>query len=69
MTAAKRPRKGNPVAEAVEKVGGPIEAAAICRVTTTAVYRWLRVGRIRDAIPCLKLAKASGVPPEALANL
>jgi len=45
------------VDDAVQKVGGVIDASAAGRVTTTAVYRWLQVGRIRDAKPLLLLAE------------
>ncbi len=54
------------VDEAVQKVGGVIDASAAGRVTTTAVYRWLRVGRIRDAKSLLLLAeKAEPNDPRA----
>ncbi len=43
--------------DAVQRVGGVIDASAAGRVTTTAVYRWLQVGRIRDAKPLLLLAE------------
>jgi hypothetical protein len=44
--------------EAVERLGGVINVSHACQVTTTAVYRWQRIGRIRDAEPLLALAEA-----------
>lgn len=67
--------KANAVTQAVEKVGGVVQAAAIMRVQPATVYRWLREGSVYQLVPALRLAKATSMPverfapPDALAGL
>ncbi len=67
--------KANAVAQAVEKVGGVVQAAATMRVQPVTVYRWRRKGSIPLLVPAMRLAKATGtpiekfMPPDALAGL
>jgi hypothetical protein len=56
--------KANGVREAVERVGGVIEASALLRVSNVAVFRWMRTGRVPSLDAALKLSRASGVPIE-----
>jgi hypothetical protein len=67
-----RPGKQNPVEQAVAKVGGAVQACAICRVTPATLYDWRRKGYIRLLGPALRLARAAGMrvedfaPPDAV---
>ena len=58
----------NSVREAVEKVGGIIEACALLKVSNRTLARWLATGSIRRLDVALKLAKASGIPLERFAR-
>ena len=64
---AKAERKTT-VARAVEAVGGPTKAAAICGVSNTAIHNWLRKGRVTSLRSALKLAERSGIPIEEFAE-
>ncbi len=57
-------RGGNPVARAVEAVGGPTRAARICDVSNSAIHKWINAGSISLLRYALALSKASGVPIE-----
>jgi hypothetical protein len=59
--------KPNPVEQAVAKVGGAVQACAICRVTPATLYDWRRKGYIRLLGPALRLARAAEMPVEAFA--
>jgi hypothetical protein len=54
----------NPVAEAIEKVGGAVQACAIARVTPTTLYDWRRRGYVRLLGPAIRLARAAEMPIE-----
>jgi len=54
--------EANVAAQAVEKVGGIIEACAILKVSNRTLARWMQRGRIPLLEPALKLAEASGIP-------
>jgi hypothetical protein len=60
-------RKPNPVEQAVAKVGGAVQACAICRVTPATLYDWRRKGYIRLLGPALRLARAADMLVEAFA--
>ena len=59
----------NPVARAIKKVGGPLEASFICRVSTNMLHIWRRRGVIKDARVAVLLSKASGIPVSELAGV
>jgi hypothetical protein len=61
----KSPAK-NAVEQAVDKVEGVIQAAALMRVSPQTVYEWMRKGRITLAQPAARLARASGIKHEDL---
>ena len=63
MAKTRRPAP-NAVREAVEKVGGIIEACAILKVSNRTLARWMADGRIPLLDPALKLAEVSGIPVE-----
>jgi len=74
MPAARKPVplifrtvKPNPVEQAVAKVGGAVQACAICRVTPATLYDWRRKGYIRLLGPALRLARAAEMPVEVFA--
>jgi len=69
MAGAGSRRRGetNWVAEAITRVGGIVQAAAICRVRQATLYDWKKKGAIRLLAPALRLAKASNIPVERLA--
>jgi hypothetical protein len=52
------------VREAVERVGGIIDACALLRVSNVTLFRWMKIGSIPNLDLALKLSKASGVPVE-----
>jgi transcriptional regulator with XRE-family HTH domain len=54
----------NAVREAVERVGGIIEASALLRVSNVTISRWMRTGWIPNLDAALKLAEESGIPVE-----
>jgi hypothetical protein len=56
--------KPNAVREAVEHLGGVIEASALLRVSNVTVFRWMRLGYVPNLAAALKLARASGFPVE-----
>jgi transcriptional regulator with XRE-family HTH domain len=60
----RNPAQPNAVREAVEQVGGIIEASALLRVSNVTISRWMRMGRIPNLDAALKLSKASGFPVE-----
>jgi hypothetical protein len=60
----RRKRKGNSVARAVSRVGGPTKAATICRVSNSAVHNWIQSGNIGLLRHALRLSRASGIPIE-----
>jgi hypothetical protein len=60
-------RKPNAVDQAVAKVGGAVQACAICRVTPATLYDWKRKGYIRLLGPALRLARAAGMRVEEFA--
>ncbi len=59
--------KTNAVAQAIDKVGGGMKAAAIMGVQLATAYRWKKAGVIPLLVPALRLAKAAGVPVEKFA--
>jgi hypothetical protein len=59
--------KANPVEQAVARVGGAVQACAICRVTPATLYDWRRKGYIRLLGPALRLARAAEMPVEVFA--
>jgi hypothetical protein len=59
--------KPNPVEQAVAKVGGAVQACAICRVTPATLYDWRRKGYIRLLGPALRLARAAEMSVEVFA--
>jgi hypothetical protein len=58
----------NPVREAVEKVGGIIEACAILKVSNRTLARWLAAGHVPQLDAALRLAQASGMPVQRFAR-
>ena len=59
----------NPVAAAIERVGGMVAASAICRVSNNTMCLWRNKGCVTKAAPAVLLANASGIPVEALAGV
>ena len=49
----------NPIKKAVDKVGGVRKAAAICGVSTQAVYLWIKAGRLNGLREAFLLADAA----------
>jgi hypothetical protein len=64
MKRPKRKKEENPVARAVELVGGPTKAARLCGVSNAAVHYWIQSGSVRLLRHALHLSRASGVPIE-----
>jgi len=64
---AKRP--GNAVADAIERIGGVVRAATVCRVSEATLRRWCRKGRVRLLGPAVRLSKAAAISIERLAGL
>lgn len=60
-------KRDNAVRQAVEKVGGLTQAAAICRVRERTVDRWRKDGKIPDLPAALRLAARAGIPVERFA--
>jgi hypothetical protein len=58
----------NAVREAVDRVGGIIEASALLRVSNVTISRWIRAGRIPNLDAALKLAEASGCPVQSFSR-
>ena len=56
----------NAVSDAVDKVGGPVQAAAIMHCSVDTVYKWREAGEIRLAKPAYLLWKKTGLPLEEL---
>jgi len=57
-------KKNNAVERAVSAVGGPTKAAGICRVSNTAIHKWIRRGSVSLLKHALRLSRASGIPIE-----
>lgn len=52
--------------KAVSLAGGQSATARICRVSQTAVWKWLQSGKRLPAEHVLPMAAATGVPPHQL---
>jgi hypothetical protein len=50
----------NPVAQAVELVGGPTQASFTCRVSAATIYQWRKLGYVPDAKSAVLLSRATG---------
>ncbi len=61
-------KRKNWVAEACERVGGVLQAAAIAKVTQATMYGWRRQGYISLLGPALRLARVSRIPVERFAS-
>jgi len=64
MKRGTKRKKDNAVERAVSAVGGPTKAAGICRVSNTAVHKWIRRGSVTLLKHALRLSRASGIPIE-----
>ena len=69
MKKRSAPLPRNPVRDAVDKVGGPIQAAAIMRVSLESVRQWCITGEVRLAKAAVLLSRPSGIPLEKLIGL
>lgn len=49
----------NAVARAITIVGGPTPASFACRVSTAALYKWRKLGRVLDAHAAVLLSRAT----------
>jgi hypothetical protein len=56
----------NVVYRAIHRIGGPSAAAALLKVSTASVHRWIRKGQIKRYDKAAALAKASGFTVESL---
>jgi DNA invertase Pin-like site-specific DNA recombinase len=64
---AKRGKRPNMVAAAVELAGGVNAVAKLCGVRRQSVYWWIKEWKIERLVDALKLSRASGIPIEKLA--
>ena len=58
----------NWVAEACDRLGGVLQAAAVAKVTLRTMYGWRRRGCISLLDPALRLARALRIPVERFAS-
>jgi hypothetical protein len=59
----------NPIAQAIQAVGGATQASWICRCSANTIHTWRREGVVRDTRAAVRLARASGISVAALAGL
>jgi len=64
MKRRNRTQQENAVARAIAAVGGPTKAATLCRVSNTAVHRWIQFRSVPLLRHALLLSHASGIPIE-----
>lgn len=57
----------NPVKDAIDKIGGPRKVAALCDVSTQAVYQWISAGRIKGLRRAIMIAEAAKIDIKELA--
>ncbi len=51
----------NSVKRAVRRVGGPLFASILLKVSAASIHRWIKKGQIKRYDKALQLSKASGI--------
>jgi len=64
MKRGTKRKKDSAVERAVSAVGGPTKAAGICRVSNTAIHKWIRRGSVTLLKHAVRLSRASGIAIE-----